>query len=535
MSLNFKSMFSRELFLHKIPRLNKLYYSTKSNASNKLVDLFNISENRARLICLKHPVINKLSDERIESLISTMEELGFPKQVLIDEPLLFSILPITLKYRYQVLEECGIEKINADRILSYLPIVKQKTIGDLKTSGLILGFVNVENRLASYMTQWPTSLTTLIYGDVNAISLYSLRLKIIQRYLELVLDLSKEEFFRGIKTYPTIKHRPLQVINDTLKILQAEIMIPNHKIKNNLYLAHADPDNLKQIIHKIRTLGGIDVKEVIRLHPKLATKNYSTLFEIRKVLNEYGISDEAQMRCFDIYTLGPNTVRERLEKAKQIPEFNTFFTHPRFLKMIHYKNTAMKRMMHLYSNNKKCLSLNILSGSAAHYETFEKAPGDRLGKGKDLVFCISQCLGEKYSSSEIRKSLKRHPFWINIPLVQVKYVYQKLSKDFSPSDIYENCPILLYPWNKIKDTLSIYSAKENSQQKLHFHECMDLKKLNKSQKLSLVLYLLEKNHYFTGNGVWSEEKKALIDVPDPKSYLETNRTEKSNKRYVNEN
>ncbi|XP_028158384.1 transcription termination factor 5, mitochondrial-like [Ostrinia furnacalis] len=512
------TMFMRAVFRSKIPRIIRLHYSTENLTSKKLSDLFNISENSAQFICLKHPVINKLDNERLGSLLTTMDELGFHKKLLIEEPLLFSILPITLKYRYKVLEECGIEKVNVDHILSYLPIMKKKTIGDLKASGMLLDFVKVENRLASYMTQWPTSLTTLIYGDIDKNTLYSLRLKIIQRYLELVLDLSKEEFYRGIKTYPTIKHRPLQTINETLNILQSEIMIPNHKIKTNLYLVHADPDNLRKIVHKFRTIGGIDVKEVIRLHPKLATKSYSTLSEIRKILNEYGISNEAQMRCFDIYTLGPDTVRERLEKAKKIPEFKTFFNHPRFLKMIHYKNTALKRLTNLYGNNKKCLSLNILSGSSAHFESFEKAPGDRLGKGKDLVFCISQCLKGKYSSNEIRKSLKRHPFWINIPLVQVNTVYEKLSKSFSSRDIYENCPILLYPWNKIREALNLYNNK-NSQQKLLIPECVDLTKLSKSQKLSLVLYLLEKNHYFTGNGVWSEEKKALIDPSDAKSYL----------------
>jgi hypothetical protein len=361
------------------------------------------------------------------------------------------------------------------------------------------------------MTQWPTSLTSSVYGEVDDMTLYVLRLKIIQRYLELVLDLTKEEFYRGITTYPTIKHRPLQVINETLNILQSVVMMPNNKIKNNMYLVHVDPDNLNQIIYDIRTIGGIDVKEVIRMHPKIATKSYSSLMETKKVLQEYGISNDAQIRCFDIFTLGPNTVRKRLEEAKEIPEFNTFLRHPRFLKMIHYKNTAMKRIGNLYSSNKKCLSLNILSGSSAHYETFEKAPGDRLGKGKDLVFCISQALGEPYSASDIRKQLKRHPYWINIPLVQVKYVYHQLSARYTNSDIYKNCVVLLYPWSKIKETLDSVNLKsEGKTNKAQcFYDWFDMKSIDDAQKLSLVVYLLEKNHYFSGNGVWLEEKQKV--------------------------
>ncbi|CAH1643447.1 unnamed protein product [Spodoptera littoralis] len=44
--------------------------------------------------------------------------------------------------------------------------------------------------------------------------------------------------------------------------------------------------------------------------------------------------------------------------------------------MIYYKTTAIKRLNKLYRNNKKCVSLNVLSGSSAHYEVFEKAPGN---------------------------------------------------------------------------------------------------------------------------------------------------------------
>ncbi|CAK1599837.1 unnamed protein product [Parnassius mnemosyne] len=499
-------MFVRQIYLYS--RFSCSFRYLGLNVSDysvcRLCKYLNIDEIKAKHLLVKQPVLKKLNEENIKGLLETFDELGFSKDVMISYPALCSLLPVTLKFRYKVLQECGIENVTPAHLLSYLNLVKQNTIGQLKSDGLILNCVNVENRLASYMTQWPTSLTTLVYGDVNTISLYSLRLKIIQRYLELMLDLSCDEFYRGLKTYPTIKHRPLKVINETLNILQTELMIPHYKIKSNLYLIHADPDNLKNILYKFRSIGGIDIKEIVRLHPKIAMKSYYSMLEIRKVLQEFNVSNEAQMRCFEIYTLSPKTVRERLQKAQSIPEFCTYSNHPRFLKMIYYNKTAMKRLLKLYSFNKKCLSLNILSGSAAHYETYEKSPGDRLGKGKDLVFCISQALGCTFKSSDIRQAIKRHPFWINIPLVQIKFVFDKLINKFSPQDIYDNCPILLYPWNKIKDVINI--LEKNQAHIQLYHESLDLSQLSSSQKLSLVLYLLEKNHYFTGNGVWNEDK-----------------------------
>ncbi|XP_013194983.2 transcription termination factor 5, mitochondrial [Amyelois transitella] len=473
----------------------------------------NVTESAAQYLCIKHSYISKLDDSKIKDVIDGIYHLGFRKEDLVSHPILFLLHPVTLKFRYKVLQECGFSNIKPTHIVSYLNIVKRKTINELKESGDIYTIINLENRLASFMTQWPTSLTNVIDGDIGECSLYSLRIRIIGRYLELVLDLAEDEFNRGLKTYPTIKHRPLGAINETISILQSQIMMPAHKIKSNLYLLQLDPDNLKDIIVNFRSIGGIDIKEVIRMHPKIAMKNCSILFEIRKVLQDFGISNEAQRRCFDIYTLGPNTIRERIEYAKTIPEFITFYHHPRFLKMIHYKKTAIERLQHLYGNNKKCVSLNILSGSAAHFEVFEKSPGDRLGKGKDLVFYVSQSLGKEYLKSDIHRMLKRHPFWINIPLVQVKYVYERLSKDFSNKDIFENCPIVLYPWSKIKEAIDYLNTSHSIT--THLHDNLDLMKLSQSQKLSIVLYYLEKNHYFSGNGVWGEEKsnKVIVDKP----------------------
>ncbi|XP_075978696.1 transcription termination factor 5, mitochondrial-like [Anticarsia gemmatalis] len=493
-----------------------------NNNVNCLCNYLNISESKAQHLSKKHPVITKLNEERIKSLVSALKDIGYSDKVLLEEPGLFGVLPITLKFRYKVLKECGIKNVSPALLSTYLTVIRQKTIEELKASREIPIHVNVENRLASYLTQWPTSLTSLIYEDVNKSTLFTVRLKIIQRYLELVLDLTSEEFYRGVETYPTVKHRPLEYINETLKILQSSIMMPNHKIKSNLYLLHADPENLKNIIFNFRTIGGIDVKEVIRMHPKIAIKNVQTLLDIRKILEAYNISNEAQRRCFDIYTLGPETIKERLENAKSTPEFSMFYNHPRFLKMIHYNKTALKRLSQSYEKNKKCLSLNILSGSSAHYDVFEKAPGDRLGKGKDLLFCITQSLGKKFTTSQVRNMIKRHPFWINIPVLQAKYIYDKLSLKYTDDEIFENCPILLYPWKKVSSTLNLLQKKCPQEHFTIFHEDFKFDALSNSQKLSLVLYILETKHYFSGNGVWTEERNMTLDNVPPCDLETTN-------------
>ncbi|XP_045504341.1 transcription termination factor 5, mitochondrial-like [Colias croceus] len=513
-------MLLRKLLSMSTRRVIHLRFISSKQSENIVIfcNHLGISKEKAEYIQIKQPYLKKINEEEIKNLINTVYEIGYPKDVLVQHSHLFSMLPITIINRYKILEECGCQNIRPDQLLSYLTIMKQKTIGELKKADILPAMLNVENKLASCMTQWPTSLTSLIYEDVNLITLYNLRIKIIQRYLELMLDLSNEEFYRGLKTYPTIKHRPLKAINETLVILQSQLAIPNYKIKSNLYLIHVDPDNLKKILYDIRTLGGIDVKEVIRMYPKIATKNYSALIEMSKVLEKHGLKPEAQARCLEIFTLSPKTVDERIEHAKTTPEFSIYIDHPRFLKMIYFNKTVLKRITVLRNNNKKCLSLNILSGSSARYEIFEKSPGDRLGKGKDLVFTIDQLLENKYSKKEIRNVIRKHPFWINIPLIEVKYVYDKLSKQFSQQDIFENCVILLYPWYKINEALEIINGVSSINIENYLKEHINFSSLSMSQKLSLVLYIVEKKHYFSGNGVWTEEqKKNIAHLSDSKA------------------
>ncbi|XP_050673291.1 transcription termination factor 5, mitochondrial-like [Leptidea sinapis] len=498
-----------------------LYYRNYSNSSDNadfLCEHLQITKDKAKFIQIKQPYIQKLTEADIISSVRAISEIGFPREVLFEHPSLFHMQPITMKNRHNVLVECGFERITGELLLSYLTIMKQKTLKELRNMGLLPALLNIENKLASYMTQWPTSLTTLIQGDSNLTTLYNLRLKIIQRYLELMLDLTEDEFYRGIKTYPTIKHRPLRSINETLRILQSYISLPNEKIKSNLYLIHADPENLNNILYKLRSIGGMDIREVIRMYPKIATKNCTTLLEIKRLLDKHGVTAEAQTRCFQIYTLSEKTIDKRLKDAQSLPELSVYREHPRFLKMIHYNTRVLKRMRNVKTNNKRCLSLNVLSGSSARYETFEKTPGDRLGKGKDLVFSISQALGKNYRMSEIHKTIKKHPFWMNIPLVEVKYVCDKLKQTYSIQDIFENCSIVLYPWDKIRE--AIRTIEENKDGKIYpVTSNFNLKKISKSQKLSLALYTIEKTHYFSGNGVWTDEKnKNIVNLSDIKLF-----------------
>lgn len=484
-----------------------LTYSSKicEEKSLHFCNVLDIPKLTADCMLVKHPILNKIDQSKVDVLVDTVVSLGLSKEVLVEWPVLFSLLPNTIIYRFEVLKECGFT-VTGQHLATFLHIVKKLTIKELKSEGE-LPPINIENQLASHMSQWPTSLTTLVQCDPNSLTLYNLRLKIIQRYLELILDLTDIEFNRALKTYPNIKHRPLGMINETLTLLQDKIGMPVDKIKSNMYLIHADAENLKQLIYNIRSIAGIDIKLILQRNPKICVCNWRNTAEIKEIFEEYNISTEAQKRCLHIFTLSAATIKNRLEYIKNTPEFSIYLNHPRGLKLIYYHKNAAKRIIELsFMCEKKCMTLNSLSGCTRDYDKFMKSPGDRIGKGRDLFFCLSEQFGT--DTRYLRKIIKRHPFWINIPIINITLVLKKLSKKYSQNDIYNNCSILLYPLNAINHTLRMLQTNNTKElsKLIPFFDQVDILQLTNTQVLSLALYIIEKNHYFSGNGVWTDAK-----------------------------
>lgn len=481
---------------------------TYDDAKVHLQKFLKLTDTDAENLLNKCRSIEKLSKNHINEVADVINEIKIDKSNIRGHPNLLQLLPITLKCRYNILSECGFKQVSAEYISSYLHLVKKKNIHDLKKNGLIDKSTDVKDELVKIFTGWPSSPPIRENLNENEISLFDIRMKVLQRYLELTLDITPDDFCKSVNVYPRLKHRPLRSVSDTLILLTSQLTMPIHKIRANFFLLHANPENIRLLLFKLKSIAGVNVKEILNMRPILCNTSYNTFIETGKVLKEYSISEEAQRRCFEIYTLSPDTVRHRLEEAKTIPEFEALFCSPRLLKIIYYSKRAKLRLQVLKELNKKCFSLNVLSGSSKHYEVFKKGSCDK-SKGIDLLRSVCSSLGPAMRLELIRKEFGRHPHWVNVPVSQAKQTCEKLKNDFMSADIYLNCCILLYPWSKIEKYLNIlqYYRSGNFDRKnfISAIEHLDCTALTNVQVLSLVQYVLEKEHYFTGNGIWYDQ------------------------------
>lgn len=76
------------------------------------------------------------------------------------------------------------------------------------------------------------------------------------------------------------------------------------------------------------------------------------------VLQDFGIPESSIVKAPEIYTLGSNTVYERLCKLKETPELASFINNPQVARLIYYHTKVNSRLKYLQSKN--CVSLNLL-------------------------------------------------------------------------------------------------------------------------------------------------------------------------------
>lgn len=70
----------------------------------------------------------------------------------------------------------------------------------------------------------------------------------------------------------------------------------------------------------------------------------------------------------EIYTLGSNTVYERLCKLKETPELASFINNPQVARLIYYDKKVSNRLKYLI--NKNCISLNLLVTNDSSFNRF---------------------------------------------------------------------------------------------------------------------------------------------------------------------
>ncbi|KAJ8961176.1 hypothetical protein NQ318_008857 [Aromia moschata] len=98
--------------------------------------------------------------------------------------------------------------------------------------------------------------------------------------------------------------------------------------------------------------------------------------------------------------------------------------------------------------------------------------------------------------------MKLHPYYRQVPIKDMQDSYDYLTKHkFQNHNIFKVMHVLLYPVEKLDKALN----------EMRTNEDFNYISLSQVKKLRLMLYFIEKEHHFTGNGIWRKYSTDLSD------------------------
>lgn len=230
-----------------------------------------------------------------------------------------------------------------------------------------LGYIEDETNVALHLAEY-------LKIEINADDFKTLeplkivRNKVLHQFLRAYFGMSDIECDKVWNVYKTLRHKSYKSITECIDILKSDLNFSNDRFKANLYLLYGDPTNIKRLL-EIKSLCGMDIKEVLTKRPKLIMSNYTSLLKIQDHLRAFNIPDSSAELCLEVFTLGPDTILERLMDLRRVKEFDVLAGHPRILRLVLYQLKARARLEYLKQLKLKCASLHVLS---SHSDVFEK-------------------------------------------------------------------------------------------------------------------------------------------------------------------
>lgn len=436
----------------------------------------------------------KLDD--IKASAEFLRQQNFPTAEILARPKCLLTNKTTMANRIKVLNECCFIDFKLIYLYRFVSILN-KNISLLKAFNYVDREANIPEHLLKLL-DIPVTLTTDISEDVP---LSKTREIITNFYIKARLEMSNDELEKLWKIYGSrIKHRNLESIVKIINVLETKLYFSKQRIINNGFLLSASPDNLERFLTDVPDIGGVSMIEIIQQRPKIVMQSVQTITDIIKHVKSFNIPEERILKCLEVFTLGSETVKERLVAMSKIKEFNALITNPRILRLIHFQNKAKTRLDYLKQLKLNCISLNVLTGSSEPFEKYARDGVDR-SKGRDAAMFLAKTFTKDRET--MRDLLSRHPNSYHVPVVNIKAALDYLrSKKFTDEEIGENLYLLLYPVSRIDQKLGAlleWKAENNGSRLI---SGVSLSEIPNTKLLNLCLYYIEAEFHFTGDGIW---------------------------------
>lgn len=439
--------------------------------------------DKAYRFAQKHKFWSDLNPKEANKCFNRLKMLKYENEAIQAMPQILKLSEIMLRNRHSILQEVGVPNISISIILKYLNIC-HKQINVLKAHQLLPEDTDViKNIFHSFQLEPSLPLRE------NQL-LEEVRCEVLSEYLQKVLRFSDSDIKRFWNSYSRAKHKSATSILEVVHLLKTELNFDDEIIQKNPFVIYADPLDIKSFLTNFEQYPDLNIREMLQRRPKLICSNPDNIKETLSVIKLFNIPSKSLAITPEVLTLSPKTVHERLTNIKTIKDFEGLIDNPRILKLVYYQMKAKARLQYLHQLKFKNASLNILSSGSEVFERYTREGADKT-KGCDTTAFLVKHLD--HTEDEIREYFGRHCNWICIPLTTVKDNFDMLKNEkFSSGSIFNNIHLLLYPPERVAAALKRMRSEVVNE------------RCTQTQLLALVLYHIESEYHFTGDGVWTE-------------------------------
>ncbi|XP_012284844.1 transcription termination factor 5, mitochondrial [Orussus abietinus] len=482
------------LYLRKLGTWHAEIVTSSQTLKDIFVNVLSVEPKKVSFIINRCVPLNEKSKQQVMTNLFICKKINLFQDRKVSSVKLFDMPPSTFEIRGLLLKELGVTDIEPLHMYRFahcmkLPMSSFKKLANIPTS------VNVCENLLSYLHKAPPEVPPLQQPDDNA-TVMDHYLHCIQYYLHWKFDLSESEVQKYFKISTLFRYRSFNHMRAVVDLLIDEFHFSIEDIRKCVFLLGCHPEKLKYMLTEMERLTSIDIRTMFKNYPRVPVLRTEAVPKIFQILKSYDIPDSVIIKHPEVFLIPPSTLDLRLKYVFNSPKLCILRNNPKLLRLIYLYDTVMIRLKYLEHLNMDYTSISLLISSNTTFSRAVSTKGYKLTM-EELTYYLT--LEFEFDITYVQTKLRKHPFWRYTSIPQIKETVLYLKERFSPIDISKCVYIILYPREKVENALNVVERYDST---------YGIASFTPSQVLSLCVYILERDHHFSGDGIWRINTKS---------------------------
>ncbi|KAI9552766.1 hypothetical protein GHT06_020646 [Daphnia sinensis] len=422
---------------------------------------------------------------------------------------LFLSSPPVVQRNCKFLQECGATQATADIITSCQNFMGVP-IGVFKSYANIDHAVDVQGRwldLVSESSSWRLKNEKLLERHTTPCSSISyVRNVIFSSYVARKWKMPFPKVLKwveeGIRTQPLSIRRLMRTISVLTKI-----GFDQENMWKNPSLLQSDPDSLELFVFTYKAdFLGQSASQFLLEFPELTYRiDFSSIYSNVDNLTRFGVPAACiRNNLRDLLIEDPLVLQGKIRQMEPYPELGVFVHHPKFAKLFDDVDTVVLRVKTFRAIDKRQITFYACTCSAKDFSALIQQRA-QLRLSDEALRYLANRTGQP--SKSVKEMLRSHPQSRQLGSENMKKVMELVAaRGFTKEQIFNGLHLVLYPVELVAKKLDELPSRP---------EMQPIETTIKEPTiLQIVVYLLEEQFMFTGNGVFAKPPENVTESVD---------------------